>query len=114
MSNKRVGNQYSVNIAEEVSLSNPIFGERWFDEIKEIDKHEIIIKICDLMGSCPSNLHIAENIFETVKLEMTRFVIHHEYCRCNRVRSKLLIWLDSRINPARVEKLSEFMNKYLK
>jgi hypothetical protein len=99
---------------EEVNLANTIFGEGWCDELKEIDKHEIIVKICDTLGPSPANLNLAEKIFEEMKFDITRYVIHHEYCRCNSIRSKLLLWLDSKTHPAKAEKLSNFIDKYLK
>ncbi|MBN1532172.1 MAG: hypothetical protein JXA20_05880 [Spirochaetes bacterium] len=105
---------YAADLGDNVNLKNSLFGENWCNELKEIDKHEIIARISEIMGASPSNLHLAEKIFDTVKLDMTRYVIHHEFCRCNSVRSDLLLWLDSRTNPAKAKKLSKFMNKYLK
>ncbi|MBN1496203.1 MAG: hypothetical protein JXA07_05500 [Spirochaetes bacterium] len=99
---------------DDVNLANSIFGERCCDELKEIDKHEIIVNICEILGPNPSNLHLAEEIMDRMRFDMARYVIHHEYCRCNSVRSQLLLWLDSKINPAHAKKLSSFMNKYLK
>ena len=100
--------------SDDVNLANSIFGERCCDELKEIDKHEIIVKICEKLGPDPSNLYLAEKIMDEMKFEITRYVIHHEYCRSNSIRSQLLLWLDSKINPANAKKLSSFMNKYLK
>ncbi len=99
---------------EEVYLSRSVFGEICRKELQEIDKHEIVAKICDKIGTCPTNFKIAEDIFEDLKFEFARYVLHHEYCTDNGVRSKLLLWLDSRINPDNAEKLTSFFNKYLK
>ncbi|TFH43254.1 MAG: hypothetical protein E4G96_01595 [Chrysiogenales bacterium] len=100
--------------SDDVFLSNSIFGENYCRELQAIDKHEIVVKICDILGPDPSNLCLAEQIFEDLKFEMTRYVLHHEYCRQNSICSQLLIWLDSSINPANAKKLSRFIAKYLK
>jgi hypothetical protein len=99
---------------EEVNLCNSIFGDSWLNELKEMDKHEILVKICNILGPCPSNFVRADEIFEPLKLEMTRFVIHHEYSRDSHIRSKLLLWLDGKTSPANLEKLNDFCNQYLK
>jgi len=112
--NNKVEGMFSAEVGDEVFLSNSIFGESWCKELKEMDKHEIIVRICEILGPSPSNLRLAEEILDAVKIDITRYVIHHEYCRCNSIRSHLLLWLDSRINPAKAEKLSKFINKYLR
>jgi hypothetical protein len=107
-------NRAFIGEGDEVNLSHSIFGERCCQELKEIDKHEIIVKICEILGPDPSNLHLAEEILDVMKFDIARYVIHHEYCRCNSVCSQLLLWLDSKINPDNAEKLSSFIEKYLK
>jgi len=100
--------------SDEVFLNNSIFSDLCRQEFLESDKHEIIVKICEILGPDPSNLCVAEKIFDTMRFDITRFVIHHEYCQCNGVRSQLLLWLDSKINPNNALKLSRFLRKYLK
>ncbi|OHD66469.1 MAG: hypothetical protein A2176_03745 [Spirochaetes bacterium RBG_13_51_14] len=110
---KRINRAY-IREGDEVYLSNSIFSERCCDELKEMDKHEIIVKISEILGPNPSNLRLAEEIFEEMKFEIARYVIHHEYCRNNSIRSQLLLWLDSKINPDNAEKLSCFIQRYLR
>jgi len=98
---------------EEVHLWNSVFNGMQ-TELSEMDKHEILVKICGVLGPCPSNFQIAEEIFEQLKFDIAKHVIHHEYCKENPVRSKLLLWLDSKINPANATKLENFCSKYLK
>jgi hypothetical protein len=102
------------DMGDDVFLANSIFGEQYCTELREIDKHEIIVKICEILGPNPCNLCLAEKIFEDLKFEITRYIIHHEYCRCNSIRSQLLLWLDSNINPDNAKRLSNFIKKYLK
>lgn len=109
-----VNRAYVADAGDEIFLADSIFGERYCQELREIDKHEIVVRICEILGPDPSNLHLAEDILEKLKFEITRYTIHHEYCRANGVRSQLLLWLDSKINPANAKKLSSFMKKYLK
>jgi hypothetical protein len=99
---------------EDVRLCDSVFGSRCLNELREIDKHDIIVKISELIGPNPSNLSIAEKIFDSIKFDITRFVLHHEYCRENSVRRRLLIWLDSKVYPAEEATLASFMSKYLK
>ena len=83
-------------------------------EAKHIDKHEIIVKIADILGSCPSNLKKAEDIFESIKFLMANYVVQHEYKSKNGFDSDFLVWLDSKINPQVAEKLFNFLANYLK
>lgn len=113
------GKQNKINRAfigenDDVILSNSIFGERCCEEFREIDKHEIIAKLADILGPDPINLHLAEDVLNQMKFDIAKYVIHHEYCKCNSIRSQLLLWLDSKINPDNAEKLSSFIEKYLK
>lgn len=97
---------------EDVHLNNSILGNRCLEELEQMDRHEIIAKICEVIGPNPSNLCIAEEIFEKIKYDITRYVIHHHYCRENTIRRRLLIWLDSKVNPGGEAALSQFMHKY--
>jgi len=99
---------------EEIYLSNPIFSEVCRNELKEIDKHEIVVKICEQLGGCPTNLCIAESIFENIKFDMTRYVLHHEYSRGNGIQPHLLLWLDSITSPDKARRFKKFIHKYLK
>jgi hypothetical protein len=99
---------------EEVYLCNTIFSDGWQNELREIDKHEILVKMSDVLGPCPSNFNKAEEIFDSLKFEITKYVLHHEYCKKNGIRSNLLLWLDRKINPANAKKLSTFFNQILK
>jgi hypothetical protein len=99
---------------EEHSLFDSYFDESYRDEFREMDKHEILVKICDILGSCPSNFSSAEKIFEAVKLEMAQYVIHHEYCKDNAVKSKLLLWFDAKLNPHHADKCKMFYENFFK
>ena len=114
MGDNAINRAFIGDVGDDVFLSNSIFGERYCTELREMDKHEIIVKICEILGPNPLNLHLAEDVFEKLKFEIARYIIHHEYCRCNSIRSQLLLWLDSKINPDNAEKLSNFIQKYLK
>ena len=101
---------------EEIYLSYSVLGDKCAEELKETDKHEIIAKINEVMGDSPENLTMAEKIFEQVRFEVTKYVLHHEYCREKKsgVRSKLLLWLETKINPKDVAEISNFFSKYIK
>ena len=99
---------------DESYLCKCLLGDCVRDELCALDKHEIIVKIAAKIGSSPENLRTAENIFETVRYEMARFVLHHEYSSESGIRTKLLLWLDSKINPQEAAKVTDFFGKYLK
>lgn len=99
---------------EDINLKKSVFSDSCCNEFKEMDKHEIIIKICDVMGSSPMNLRIAEEIFEKIKFDLTKYVIHHEYSKEDSIRARLLIWLDTMSNPGKAKAVANFMKKYIK
>ncbi len=99
---------------DDIDLCDSIFADTWRDELRDIDKHEIVSVICEKIGPCPSNFSVAEAIFEDMKYEITKYVIHHIYSREDGVRSRLLLWLDEKTNPDNTIKLSDFINKYFK
>ena len=99
---------------EECYLFNSVVSNNCRDELKEMDKHEIVSKIADIIGSCPTHFVKAEEIFEKLKFEITQYTLHHEYCKTNGIRSRLLVWLENKTNPTRGARLREVMDKYLK
>lgn len=105
---------YIPDVEEDIFLNQSSLSKECMEEIKEIDKHEIVVKISEIIGECPSNIRFAEKIFDDVRFEMTRYVIHHEYSRENAIKSGLLNWLDDRTDPANMDKLSDFCKKFLK
>ena len=86
------------------------------EEIMECDEHEIVAKICSILGEKPCDMCKAEEIFNEMKYEITRYIIAHEFCHCEHVsgREDLLIWLDEKTSPAGVRQLVEVIEKYLK
>ncbi len=101
-------------LAENICLCNPFFDERCRNELREINKHEIVMKICDMLGSCPSNIGKAEEIFDVMMYDIANFVVHHEYISSTGVNAELLLWLDGKTNPLKAKKLANFMKKFLK
>ncbi len=114
---KSVSFSYNTRLddSELVSLrENRYYNKEWHDEVREMDKHEIVAKICETFGTCPSDFAKAESIFEAIKFDIAQYVIHHEYSMENSVRSHLLLWLESRTNPDNLQKLNSFVQEYLK
>ena len=107
---------YIPSLEDEMSLCKEIYTKCCHDELREIDKHEIIIKICDIIGSKPENLCKAEDILNAVKYHVTKYVLHHEYCpeTKSEVKPGFLLWLDSKAEPDKAKEVSDFLNKYLK
>lgn len=115
MGNKK-DRAYMPELSDEVSLCNELFSKCCREEIREGDKHEIIVKICQIIGSTPDNLHKAEEIFNAIKYDITKHVMHHEYC-CetkNQLKPKFTLWLDSKAEPLKARQLTQFFDKYLK
>ncbi len=103
-----------VMLGDTICLCNSLFNEDCRNELKEINKHEIIIKICEIMGPCPDNLCKAEEIFEKMKYVMANYVIHHEFNSANGISTELLLWLDTKSNPKDMKKLDNFIKKFFK
>ncbi|HOP64719.1 MAG TPA: hypothetical protein PK358_09905 [Spirochaetota bacterium] len=103
-------------LTDEMDLCNELYSKCCNDELREIDRHEIIVRICQFMGASPENLTLAEKIFDVIKYDITRYVLHHEYCpeTRNQVKPKFLLWLDGKAEPKKAEQLSNFLDKYLK
>ncbi|HSV96580.1 MAG TPA: hypothetical protein VLM75_06560 [Spirochaetota bacterium] len=99
---------------DNVSLCKGYFTESCRNELREINKHEIIIKICEMLGPYAENLNLAEEIFEKIKYDTANYIVHHEYDSVNGVSTNLLLWLDGRVNPQNAKKLNKFIKKYLK
>ncbi|MDY6932699.1 MAG: hypothetical protein SVZ03_00580 [Spirochaetota bacterium] len=99
--------------SENTIFSDSIFDRQYLKEIKEANEHEIIVKIAEILGKCPSNLNVAEDIFQQVKYIITNYVIHHEYNSSQGVCSELLLWLDSKSNPDNAERFTNFVLKYI-
>ncbi len=120
MKGKGKPDQYSMECAvlaalpESMCLCNQLFTEKCRNELKELHKHELIIKICEVIGPCASNLSKAEEILEGMKFEIANYVIHHEYAPPGGIKTDLLLWLDEKTNPRTVKKLNNFCKKYLK
>lgn len=103
-------------LTDEITLCNELYSKCCHDELREIDKHEIIVKICNLMGSTPENLCKAEEMFNLIKYDIAKYVLHHEYCieTKSQIKPKFLLWLDSKAEPVKAREVSKFLDKYLK
>lgn len=98
---------------ENLFLYNTVSVENCKKELKEINEHEIIVQIAQLIGNCPSNIKKAEEIFNKFKYLIANHIIHYEYDSQGGLNSELLLWLDSKSNPDNAEKFSNFISKYL-
>lgn len=103
------GISYADNV---VMTESPVY-ETCRKALKESQKHELICAIGQYLGSSPSNLAVAERIFEDLKFEIAKYIIHHEYHSPKGVSTELLLWLDSKSEPAKAKSLGEFICKYL-
>jgi hypothetical protein len=99
---------------ENVLLSECIFGDSYKKELMEMNKHDIIAKIAEMLGPSPCELGKAEIIFNQVKYNIANYIIHHEYNSPKGVSTDLLAWLDSQTNPDKSKRLNKFIAKFLK
>lgn len=99
---------------ENVLLYKCIFGDNYRKELREMNKHDIIAKIAEMLGPSPCELGKAEMIFNQVKYIIANYIIHHEYNSPKGVSTDLLAWLDSQTYPDKSKKLSKFISKFLK
>jgi len=84
---------YMPELTDEMNLCNELYSKCCNDELREIDKHEIIVKICQIIGASPEKLNLAEKVFDELKYDITKYVLHHEYCpeTRNEVKPKFLL-----------------------
>ena len=106
--------QMNSNSDENIYLCNCIFGDNYRNELKEINKHEIIVKIAEMIGPSPVELGRAEQIFDRLKYAIADFIIHHEYNSPKGVSVDLLAWLDSQADPDKSERLNKFISKLIR
>ena len=86
------------------------------EEIRQCDEHEIVVQISEIIGTQPCNLCKAEEIFNSMKYEIARYIVAHEF-QCSRkadLDEELLLWLDEKTSPAGVKQLVETIERYLK
>ncbi len=112
--NINIINSISREAMENVFLSDLVFRDNYVKELEEIEKHEIIVKIADIIGSSPSVLQDAEDIFESIKYIITDYVVQHEFSSTKGVDTEFLLWLDSKINPGNARKLKNFISHFFK
>lgn len=103
----------TADLNNSIFLFNNLSSTDFLEELREIDKHEIIVKILKLLGDSPDNFNIAENIFELMKYDISNYVIQHEYCTNYEISEELLLWLDSSTNPNKADDLGVFLKKLI-
>ena len=86
------------------------------EEIRQCDEHEIVVQISEMIGAQPCTLCKAEEIFNSMKSEIARYIVTHEFACAHKadVDEELLLWLDEKTSPAGVRQLVETIEKYLK
>ena len=101
-------------IADSVCLENSLIYDVCRRELMAMDRHEIIVKLCDVIGPCPSNLSKAEELFETLRYEIANYVLHHDYKSSRGVSADLLLWLDGQCNPDQAQAFRALMGRFIK
>ena len=109
-----IDNSVQFNHDENVILYQCIFGDTYKKELMEMNKHDIIVKIAEMLGPSPLELGKAEMIFDRLKYVIANYIIHHEYNSPKGVSSELVAWLDSLTNPDKSKRLNKFISKFLK
>lgn len=97
-----------------MSLHNILQCDSCRKELRECDKHEIIAQMSQIMGGAPGSLCKAEKIFETLKYDIAKYIVDHEYSVSCCVEDRLIFWLDEKSAPESAKKLSTIIEKYLK
>ena len=97
---------------EIIFLGNSILGNSHREELREINKHNIIVEIAEILGTCPTNIKKSEEIFEKIRYSMAKYILHHEYGAGKGLCPDLLLWLDSKESPSSVNELKDFIAKF--
>ena len=109
-----VDRAYIADTPGNVILQKSPLGKMCRDELKDTEKHDLICKIAQIMGPSPTNFTKAEMIFDVIKFDLAKYVVHHEYESPRGVSTDLLLWLDSKIDPGKARCVSQLFEKYLK
>ena len=84
------------------------------EEIAQMDKHEVLCSIASSFGKDPSLLNVAEKIFESIKYQMTEYVLKHEFNAKSELSVELALWLEQKQQPQAAKPLVSLMTAYLK
>lgn len=84
------------------------------EEIRECDKHEIIVNISSMLGNNPCDLCKAEEIFNKIKYDIAKFIVNHEFQNKEIANENISIWLEEKTSPAGINQLSKIIDEYLK
>ena len=103
-----------LNKADNVVFSESPVYETLCGELKEEQKHELICRISEILGPSPSNISMAEKIFDCFRYDLAQYILHHEYNSPRGVSADLLLWLETRVDPGKAESVSEFFRKYMR
>lgn len=82
-------------------------------EIGLMAKHEIIAEMACHLGNRPEHLALAEQVFDSMRYQITEYVIKHEFNRENKVSVQMALWLDHKKEPAAASSLTGIIQKYL-
>ena len=102
-----------LNKADNVVFSESPVYETLSTELKEEQKHELICRISEILGPSPSNISMAEKIFDCFRFDFAQYILHHEYNSPRGISADLLLWLETRVDPCKAESVSEFFRKYM-
>ncbi len=87
------------------------------DQVKESDKHDIIVQITEMIDGNPLSMSTAERIFESIRYDIAKYILTHEYMNdmqncCS--DQNYIMWIEEKSSPDGLRQLSGIINKYLK
>lgn len=83
------------------------------EEIKECDKHDLIMKISEILGDEACKICVAEQIFDEVKYGIAQYVMKYECESAYYENEDVQFFLEEKSNPQAVNELNAMVNKFL-
>ncbi|MBN1501572.1 MAG: hypothetical protein JW982_15550 [Spirochaetes bacterium] len=103
------------NKKQTVHNINELFNcENLKNDVRENYKHDIIVEISRMIDNNPCTICKAEEIFDSIKYDIAKYILNHEYAVSHGVEDSLMLWLEEKSSPNKMEKLSSFFEKYIK
>jgi hypothetical protein len=88
-----------------------ILDTNWKD-ILETEKHDIVVKMSEMMHMGPKGLGLAETLFDNVKYLIARYVIRFEFNKNLPLSTQLALWLDMKLMPEQKDMMEKIINQY--
>jgi hypothetical protein len=83
------------------------------DDIRESEKHDIILSISQLISDCPSSIAKAEQIFDSVKYCVAQHIVKYELESVYYSNPDMQYMLEEKSSPESTDRLHSVIDQFL-